>query len=580
MIAAETLWRWLQRLAICATLLAASAIPAVSSADREGDVTLQAQYWIDASGQATIEQVAQGGAQLRAMGDRQAFQLGDGALWLRFDFTNIDPQRRWYLLLNGGAFLDRASVYTQAPDGTWRGQHSGDHVPVAEWNIPHYAPVFNVPQVPGVMWMRLENRPAPTSPFVQLLSAHTLVFKSQWTYLLVGGYLGFGLLVFAVGLMHARLYGDRSFHAYCLYVAGMLLFQLSFTGMGGLYFWPFWAGFNDAAPGFFMLTMAGAGIWFIREATALTRYSRRLDVATIAFSIFGGVLAVVYTAFTGPFTFQLLNLYGLLSVLVSIALCLWTWRKGEKYSGWLFVGFLPIHLSYPFPALRTAGVLADSWATQYAVLIGSAVEIPLLLYILHSRAKDFTENRARLRALDSTDPLTGLPIVPVLRLRIRDALRRARRANHRCTVLLVDLSNHAEIVASEGREAGDRTLVVAASRLSQVVRDVDTVCRVADTRFALLLEGPQNNDTRRLVAQHIVARGLESVPHLPQHLSLRFRVVSVWVPAKASELTPDVSVDDEILLQKLHATLDRLMEDPKKVVQHLESQIDPQAAPA
>ena len=50
-------------------------------------------------------------------------------------------------------------------------------------------------------------------------------------------------------------------------------------------------------------------------------------------------------------------------------------------------------------------------------LIGSAIEIPLLLYILHRRAKDFSENRARLRALDSTDPLTGLTVTPVLRLR-------------------------------------------------------------------------------------------------------------------------------------------------------------------
>jgi two-component system, sensor histidine kinase LadS len=579
-IPAETLWRWLQRLAICAAALAASAVPAVSSADRNGDITPQAQYWIDASGKATIEQVAAGAAQLQPMVKQQAFALNGGALWLRFDLSAIDPSRRWYLLLNGGAFLDRASVFSQGPDGAWRPQHSGDHVPVAQWNIPHFAPVFNVPQPAGVVWMRLENQPAPTSPFVQLLSAHSLVYKGQWTYLLVGGYLGFGLLVFAVGLMHARLYGDRVFHSYCLYVACMLLFQLSFTGMGGLYFWPFWATFNDAAPGFFVLMMAGSGIWFIREATALPRYSRRIDRLVVGFSFFGGFLAVAYTFFRGPLTFHLLNLYGLLSVLVSISLCLWTWRKGERYSGWLFLGFLPIHLTYPFPALRSAGLIADSWLTQYAVLIGSAVEIPLLLYILHSRAKEFTENRARLRALDSTDPLTGLTIVPVLRLRLRDALRRARRANHRCTVLLVDLSNHAEIVASEGREAGDRALVVAASRLSQVVREVDTVCRVADTRFALLIEGPQNNDTRRLLAQHIVARGLEAVPQLPQHLTLRFRVVSVWVPTNAAELTPDVSVDDEVILQRLHATLDRLIEDPKRVVQHLESQLEAPVAQA
>ena len=54
-------------------------------------------------------------------------------------------------------------------------------------------------------------------------------------------------------------------------------------------------------------------------------------------------------------------------------------------------------------ALRSAGVLPDSWAMQYAVLIGSAIEIPLLLYILHQRAKHFSENRARLRAMDGTD---------------------------------------------------------------------------------------------------------------------------------------------------------------------------------
>jgi diguanylate cyclase (GGDEF)-like protein len=581
MIRADTRLRWLLRLALCATALVAGAVPAVSLADGEGDITLQAQYWIDTTGQATIEQVAGGAARLQPMVERKALPLSGGALWLRFDLTRLDNSRRWYLLLNGGAFLDRASVFTQGADGAWRAQHAGDHVPVAQWNIPHFAPVFNVPQPASPVWMRLENQPAPTSPFVQLVSSQSLVYKGQWTYLLVGGYLGFGLLVFAVGLMHARLYGDRVFHAYCLYVACMLLFQLAFTGMGGLYFWPYWATFNNAAPGFFMLVMAGAGVWFIREATALPRYSRRVDMAVVGFSLLGGLLAVVYTAFTGAFTFALLNIYGLLSVVVSISLCLWTWRKGERYSGWLFLGFLPIHLTYPFPALRAAGVLADSWATQYAVLIGSAVEIPLLLYILHSRAKEFTENRARMRALDSTDPLTGLTIVPVLRLRLRDALRRARRANHRCTVLLVDLSNHAEIVASEGREAGDRALVVAAARLSQVVREVDTVCRVADTRFAMLIEGPQNNETRRPLAQHIVARGLEPVPQLPQHLSLRLRVVSVWVPTSAAELTPEVSTDDEVILQRLHATLDRLVEDPKRVVHHLESQLEAgTAAPA
>jgi two-component system, sensor histidine kinase LadS len=562
----------LLRLAVLATLMAAAAFQPARAADGEGDATAQSRYFVDESGQMSVQEVAGSpGLKLQAMERPRAFQLDNGALWMRFDLPPLDASRRWYLMLSGASFINRASLFTQGPSGAWHEQRAGDMVAVAQWPHPNPTPLFEVSShATGPVWLRLENRPAPTSPFVQLLTEDSLQHKRQWTYLLLGGYLGFGLLVFVVGFIHARLYGDPVFDAYCMYVACMLLFQLSYTGMGGLFLWPHWAWFNDTAPAQFMLLMVGSGIWFVRQATALQRHSQRADRAVVGFSLFGLVFPVFYIMFNGPLTYAILNVYGLASVVLSISLCLWTWRKGEGYSGWLFLGFLPIHLSYPFPALRAAGVLPDSWATQYAVLIGSAIEIPLLLYILHWRAKDFSENHARLRALDSTDPLTGLTVTPVLRLRLRDALRRARRLGHRCAILLVDLCNHAEIVARQGRESGDRALVIAASRLCQVVREVDTVCRVSDTRFAILTEGPQPDDARRALAQHIVARGLERVHQLPADLSLRFRVVSAGAPDGAIELTPEGDVDEQRLMQRLNWALDRLLEDPKKVVHHLE----------
>lgn len=558
--------RLLRLAALLALLAAAVARPAWA---QEGDITLQGQYWIDASGRMTIEDVAERGVpKLQTMDRHQAFPLGTAALWMRFQLPVLEASQRWYLLLSGAPFINRVSLFTRGSDGRWQEQRAGDHIPVAQWSHPNASPLFDVQNASaGVVWLRIENHPAPTSPYVQLLTEDTLQLKHQWTYLLIGGYLGFGLLVFIVGLIHARLYRDLAFDVYCIYVACMLLFQLAFTGMGGLLLWPDLAWFNDAAPALFMLLMVGSGIWFIRESTALQRHAPRLDRAVLGFSLFGLVFPIVYILYNRPLTYTILNIYALMSVALSISLCLWTWRKGETYSGWLFLGFLPIHLSYPFPALRAAGVLADSWATQYAVLIGSAIEIPLLLYIVHRRAKDFSENRARLRVLDSTDPLTGLTIVPVLRLRLRDALRRARRSGHRCAVLLVELANHTDIAASQGREAGDRVLVVAASRLSAVVRDVDTVCRIANARFAVLMEGPQPDESRRRLAQHIVARGLEPVSPLPEELCLRFRIVSAWVPDEAST---EAGVDEQRILQRLNHALDQLLEEPKKVVHHLE----------
>jgi GGDEF domain-containing protein len=532
-------------------------------AEPASDVTLQSRFWIDPSGSATLGE-AINHPDFEPMARYRSFDLQGAALWLRLDLPALDTQRRWFLALSAAAFTDRATFYSQNQQGQWTTQQAGDHLPVARWHHPDQTPVFALaPGAPGPVWLRLENRPAPLSPRLQLLDEGSLQETRYWTFLLVGGYLGFGLLVLFWGWVHARLYGDRAFVAYCCYVAAMLGFQAAFTGVGGVFFWRQWAWWNDAAPAVFMLWLTAAGIWFVREACAVPRHHRRVDRAVMAWCGFGLLFPLVYLLLQNRFAYVTLNLYGLLSVLLSFALCIWTWRLGEKYAGWLAVGFLPVHLSYPFPALRAAGVLPDGWATQYAVLIGSAIEIPLLLYILHRRAKEFNENHARLRAIESTDPLTGLTIVPVLHLRLRDAVRRSRRYGHRCGLLLVELVNHADIVSREGREVADRALVVAASRLSHVSRDVDTVCRVANARFAILVEGPLQGDDLLLLAQHIVAKGLEQVPSLPAGLSLRFRLVSMSLPDEG-----DGEVDVRPL-ERLGVALDQMADDPRKVVIHL-----------
>lgn len=549
-------------LGLCLTLgwgVARASAPAAT------DVTLQAFYWVDTTGQASLEEV-----QGRPAGDFQpldryrSFDLANAALWLRLDLPALDTGRRWYLALSAAAFINRATLHVADAQGQWTVQQAGDLLSVSQWSHPDQTPVFSVPAgSAGTVWLRLENRPASLSPRLLLLEEDTLQETRYWTFLLIGGYLGFGLLVLFWGWVHARLYGDRAFIAYCCYVACMLGFQAAFTGVGGLFFWRDWAWWNDAAPAVFMLWLTASGIWFVREACAVSRHHRRVDRFVLAWCGFGLLFPVVYLLLQNQVVFAVLNLYGLLSVILSFTLCVWTWRLGEKYAGWLALGFLPVHLSYPFPALRSAGVLPDSWATQYAVLIGSAIEIPLLLYILHRRAKEFNENHARLRAIESTDPLTGLTIAPVLDLRLRDAMRRSRRYGHPCGLLMVELVNHADIAARQGREVADRALVVAASRLLHVVRDVDTVCRVANARFAVLVEGPLQPDHLMLLAQHIVAKGLEQVPSLPAGVSLRFRLVSMSLLDGASE------GDDGRLLDRLGAALDQMADDARKVVLHL-----------
>lgn len=541
-----------------------------AQAANSGDfVTTLTSFWVDPLGSASLDDVRQlPGDRFQKLEERQAFELNGGALWLQLETPKLSPTKRWFLVLEGAAFTDLATLYVLAPHGQWTRQDAGDHLPVAYWPYPDRTPVFGLDATPGsTVWLRLQNHPSPLSPSLQLLDAQDLQNNRDHSLLLLGGYLGFVLLVLFLAGVHVQLYGDRVFVAYFCYVACMLGFQLAFTGLGGLLFWPTLATWNDAAPALFMLWLTASGIWFVREVAAVQRHHRGLYHFMTGWSLLGFVFPALYFLFLSTATFKLLNLYGLLSVMLSMAVCIWAWRKGEVYAGWTALGFLPLHLAYPFPALRSAGLLADSWLTQYAVLIGSAIEIPLLLYILHRRAKDFNENRARMRVIDTTDPLTGLTILPVLLLRLADTHRRARGSGGECALVLVDLSNHEEIVASEGREMGDRALVVAAAQLSSLVRDVDTVCRVADTRFAILLEAPFKALLLRLFAQHIIAKGLAAAPPLPLHLSPRFRVATMALAPQTEGEYPSDKDSALLLLDHLHEALNQL--DTRKAVVHL-----------
>lgn len=532
------------------------------------NIISQTRYWIDPDGQASIEQV-QGLAQdaFQSMEKSRSFELTNGALWLRYDLPALEATRRWYMLLEGPSYTNRATLYQQDAQGHLQVQQAGDHLPMSRWTRPDLVPTFSVsPQPHGTVWLRLENFPSTLNPGLSLLDDQQLETRRNKTMLFVGMYLGFGLLVLFLGGVHVRLYGDRAFVAYVGYVACMLGFQISFTGLGALFFWPELNRWNDSAPAIFVCWLSASGIWFVREVAMLNRHHRGFNRLVMLWSLLGILYPAVYLLLQSPLAFKLLNLYAFLSVLLSMTACVWAWRKGEIYAGWTALGFLPLHLAYPFAALRAAGVLADSWVTQYAVLIGSAIEIPLLLYILHRRAQDFSENRARMRAIKSTDPLTGLTIPPVLVLRLGDAVRRARRNSSNCGLALVELANHGELVTQAGRHTGDRALVTAGSQLTRLVRDVDTVCRVTENRFAVLLENPYRPEMLKLFAQHVVATGLAKLPWLPTQ-SLRYRVVTLALPDGTSENAIAEELDVVRMIERLNLVLDKL--DPKRVVIHL-----------
>lgn len=92
--------------------------------------------------------------------------------------------------------------------------------------------------------------------------------------------------------------------------------------------------------------------------------------------------------------------------------------------------------------------------------------------------------------LASFDPLTQMPNRMLLRDRCEHAIRLAELKDGKVALLYLDLDNFKQINDSLGHEVGDRLLVVAVDRLRHCLPESDTISRVSDDEFVVLLTDP------------------------------------------------------------------------------------------
>lgn len=103
---------------------------------------------------------------------------------------------------------------------------------------------------------------------------------------------------------------------------------------------------------------------------------------------------------------------------------------------------------------------------------------------------DITErvrSEARVRDLAFRDPLTQLPNRRLLSDRLRQELAQARRHPRYGALLFIDMDNFKQLNDSLGHEMGDRMLVQVAQRLTDSVREADTVARMGGDEFVVML---------------------------------------------------------------------------------------------
>ncbi len=104
------------------------------------------------------------------------------------------------------------------------------------------------------------------------------------------------------------------------------------------------------------------------------------------------------------------------------------------------------------------------------------------------------------------DHLTDLPNRFLALDRLSLMVRESSRNNTKLAVLFLDLDGFKRINDSMGHEAGDRLLVMVARRLSESIREMDSLCRLGGDEFIILLHSINSVSGAQLVAEHLLSQ--------------------------------------------------------------------------
>jgi diguanylate cyclase (GGDEF)-like protein/PAS domain S-box-containing protein len=126
---------------------------------------------------------------------------------------------------------------------------------------------------------------------------------------------------------------------------------------------------------------------------------------------------------------------------------------------------------------------------------------------------ELREAEARMAALATTDPLTGLPNRRYLVEQLDLSLARARRQHGAVALLSVDLDRFKEVNDTLGHAYGDGVLAEVAKRLRSGARSTDVVARMGGDEFVILLSDLPVDDAEE-IADGVRRRVLDELGHV------------------------------------------------------------------
>lgn len=554
---------WAARLlAMCLLLGMAAAAHTAPAPARPAPVTLRdAQavmaaetlglVWIDTRGEATIEQVAgpQGAARFAPAHPGTIHSLGDtAALWIHYRLVRGRDERHDWMIEFPMPVLDQVTVYQQ--DGNrWRAEMAGDMLAVDSWPEAGRHPFFRLDLPPGQLrdvYVRIRHTTSADFPIqFDTVSRHNQ--RIQLEYLALGLTFGALLVLIASCLSQSWVYRDSVYAWYSAYASTTALAVASYTGVAAHLLWPGFGALGDAPQASLAYLTCGAALLFVRNVIGIPARHPVTDRLVQLLGLLGLALAAVHPLLPKMPGLALLTGYMVVATMVNVSVSLSAWQRGDRVGMWVFAAFAPVLVSMTMAAVRMFGWLPVSFVTQYAIVVTLALQVPLLLVALSIRSRERHGAQIREQALSTQDALTGLLAPHLFHDRLRQVVARFKRDGEDAAVVFIDLVNYPRIKNGYGSAVAEQSLLRTVIKLRRLLRDVDTVSRIGEARFGVILEGSHSRIAITDRAARLIAAGLMPLNGLKPDVTLQFHIGAVLLQERMMEADELVEALGELL---------------------------------
>ena len=567
--AASATWAALLLLALCSVAGAAQTQPAATLAAPPSIVLDDAASsmhdpvagleWTDARGATSLEQVLAGAGAFQPFQPDRIRTLGaTTALWIHLRVQRPAASRTEWVAELPLPPLDSVTLYQQDAGGRWRSEAAGDRLAVASWPEPGRFPVFRLALPPGQprdLYFRVQHNARSNIP-LRIATVTDQGQRSQLAYLGLGLVQGGLMLLIAACLVQSWVFRDRAVFGYAAYAATIALAMAAFTGAAGHLLWPRSGFVADVAQGALGLLSAATAILFVRDLSGIAGHRPRLASLARWTALAVPLALAVYLVIDRPAGTMVLGAYLALACALNLGMAWLAWRRGDKPSLWVLAAYVPLTAAVGLTLLRIFGVAPTSWVNQYGLVAAMGMQVPLLLVALSIHSRERHGATIRELALSRQDALTGLLAPHLFHDRLRQLVVRHQRGGENAAVLFVDLANYPRIREQDGSAVAERSLLRSVIKLRRMLRETDTLSRIGEARFGLILERAGSRVVVLDRAARVVAAGKMPAKGQRSDLVLQFHVAAALLDEVWLE-EPELTLALATLLAAMPATTRR-----------------------